>query len=194
MSIRNTSKSYGTIAKFFHWFTAILFLTSYISVYYRQWFTQEKTPENWTALQLHLSIGVSIGVIVLLRIIWRALEQQPLPEPGSKLEHSAAKTGHILLYVMMILMPITGYLGTGANTEFFFLFDIPKFTDTALYQHLFLDGLGISFEQMEPLMDYVHKDIGGQWIVWLLILGHAGAALFHHYVKKDRTLVKMTKE
>ena len=43
--------------------TAALFLASYISVYYRHWFTKEKTPENWTALQLHLSIGVT-GVIV----------------------------------------------------------------------------------------------------------------------------------
>ena len=44
--------------------TALLFLASYVSVYYRHWFTEDKTPENWTALQLHLSIGITIAVVV----------------------------------------------------------------------------------------------------------------------------------
>ena len=64
MNLKNTKENYGTIAKTLHWFIAILFLVSYISVYYRQWFTEEKTPENWTALQIHLSIGVTIFVFV----------------------------------------------------------------------------------------------------------------------------------
>ena len=56
MSLKNTAQAYGSIAKWFHWTTAGLFLASYMAVYYRHWFTEEKTPENWTALQLHLSI------------------------------------------------------------------------------------------------------------------------------------------
>jgi len=57
MSLKNTADNYGSIAKWLHWGTAILFLGSYLSVYYRQWFTEAKTPENWTVLQLHLSCG-----------------------------------------------------------------------------------------------------------------------------------------
>ena len=53
MSLKNTSENYGMIAKVFHWGTALLFLGAYISVYYRHWYTEAKTPENWTALQLH---------------------------------------------------------------------------------------------------------------------------------------------
>ena len=75
MTLKNTTKSYGSIAKWLHWVTAGLFLSSYIAVYYRHWFTEEKTPENWTALQLHLSIGVTIGVIVMLRVLWKILNQ-----------------------------------------------------------------------------------------------------------------------
>ena len=93
MSIKNTAKNYGTIAKTLHWMTALLFLGSYVTVYYRQWFTETKTPENWNALQLHLSIGVSIGVLVLLRLIWRWINTQPEHEPGSPLAHLAAKMG-----------------------------------------------------------------------------------------------------
>ena len=57
MGLKNTAASYGSIAKWIHWITAALFLASYVSVYYRHWFTEEKTPENWNALQIHLVCG-----------------------------------------------------------------------------------------------------------------------------------------
>lgn len=192
MQIKNTRNNYGKIAKWFHWGTALLFLGVYMSVYYRHWFTEYGTPENWTALQLHLSIGVSIGVIVILRIIWRIINISPDEEPGTKIEHLAAHLGHYALYAIMIIMPLTGYIGTGVNTEFFFLFDIPKFETTALFNMLVTDGLGITFKEFEEPIDFIHKDILGAWLVWMLILGHVLAALYHHFGKKDRTILKMT--
>jgi len=190
MSLKNTADNYGSIAKWLHWGTAILFLGSYLSVYYRQWSTEAKTPENWTALQMHLSIGVTIAVIVVLRVLWRLGNRTPDLEPGSKLEHRAAKLGHLALYAVMIIMPVTGYLGTGANTEYFFLFDIPSFKSTELFANNF--GMNMTFEEFEKPFDFVHKKIMGEWLVWLLILGHALAALYHHFVKRDRTLRRMT--
>ena len=192
MSIKNTARNYGSIAKWLHWVTAILFLLSYISVYYRHWFTQEKTPENWTALQLHLSIGVTIAVVIVLRIIWRMSSRMPDLEPGTRLEHLAAHAGHYTLYAIMIIMPVTGYVGTGVNTEYFFLFDIPKFESTQLFVSLVSNGAGITFKEFEAPIDFIHKNILGAWLVWILIIGHVSAALYHHFVKKDRTLQKMT--
>lgn len=192
MTIKNTAENYGSIAKWFHWLTAILFLASYGAVYYRHWFTEEKTPENWISLQLHLSIGITIAVIVVLRIIWRIMNQNPEPAPGTRLEHMAACIGHYALYAVMIIMPITGYIGTGVNTEYFFLFDIAKFESTAMFQTLVADGMGLTFKEFEKPIDFIHKEIMGAWLVWLLIVGHAGAAMYHHYVKKDRTFKKMT--
>jgi len=192
MSLKNTAENYGTIAKWLHWGTAVLFLGSYVSVYYRHWFTEKETPENWIALQLHLSIGITIAVVVVLRIIWRLNNRVPDPEPGTKLEHLAAHVGHLALYAIMIIMPLTGYIGTGVNTEYFFLFDIPKFESTQIFSVLVSDGLGMTFKEFEKPVDFIHKDIMGAWIVWLLILGHVSAALYHQFVKKDRTLYKMT--
>ncbi len=192
MGLKNTKHDYGTIAKWLHWGTALLFLAAYVSVYYRQWFTEEKTPENWTALQIHLSVGVTIAVVVALRIIWRMTNRLPAPEPGNKAWQLMIRAGHYTLYAVMILMPITGYIGTGANTEYFFLFDIPKFEDTQLFALLVQDGMGMTFKEFEEPIDFIHKDVMGAWVVWILILGHIAAALYHHFVKKDRTLRKMT--
>lgn len=192
MALKNNPNNYGVIAKWIHWIVALLFLGSYSTVYYRHWFTEEKTPDNWTALQLHLSIGITVAVIVVLRIIWRNMNQQPDPEPGSKLAHLAAHLGHYALYAVMILMPITGYVGTGANTEYFFLFDIPKFESTWVYQWLVTDWMGLTFKEFEAPIDFFHKEIMGEWLVRILIIGHIFAALYHHFFKKDRTLKKMT--
>ncbi len=192
MAIKNTTENYGSVAKWIHWLTALLFLGSYITVYYRDWFTEKDTPENWLTLQLHLSIGVTVMVLVLLRIIWRMSNTTPTPEPGTKLARIAAKLGHYALYAIIILAPFTGYIGTSVHTEFFFLFDIPKFEDTQLFHTLIHNGLGLTFEQFEEPIDVIHKEILGEFIVWLLILGHALAALYHHIVKQDRTIKKMT--
>nr|KJZ08717.1 cytochrome B561 [Pseudoalteromonas rubra] len=192
MSMKNTARDYGTIAKWLHWGTALLFLAAYVSVYYRQWFTEAKTPQNWTALQLHLSFGVSIAVIVALRLIWRWLNTQPTAEPGTRIEHLAAHLGHYALYAVMIIAPLTGYIGTGVDTEFFFLFDITKFESTALFTALVEQGMGLSFAEFEKPIDFIHKEILGAWLIWILILGHIAAALYHHLVKRDRTLLKMT--
>ena len=192
MALRNTTKNYGSIAKWIHWTIAVLFLGSYCAVYYRHWFTEDETPENWISLQLHLSIGITIAVIVILRIIWRNVNQNPDQEPGSKLANLAAQIGHYTLYVVMILMPLTGYIGTGVNTEFFFLFDITKFEFTSLYQLIVTNWMGLTFEEFEAPIDFFHKNIMGEWLVWILIVGHAMAAMYHHFIKKDRTFIKMT--
>ena len=51
---KNTDERYGRLAMILHWTVALLFLLSYMSVYYRQWFTEAQTDINWLALQLHL--------------------------------------------------------------------------------------------------------------------------------------------
>jgi len=72
------------------------------------------------------------------------------------------------------------------------MFDIPKFENTALFTSLVSNGIGVTFEEFEKPMDFVHKDLLGAWVAWLLILGHVLAALYHQFIKKDRTLYKMT--
>lgn len=190
--LKNSDLNYGLIARTLHWLTALLFLGSYTSVYYRQLLTEPRTPANLTALQLHLSIGISIGVLVLLRIVWRLSNKSPRPEPGiSPLAQRAARWGHLALYAVLIIMPLTGYMGTGAANNWFFLFEIPKFEDTALFKTVVEGWMGLTHAKFEVPIDFIHKK-GGATVVWMLIVGHIGAALYHHFALRDRTLLKMT--
>ena len=190
MNYKNTNDRYGLIAIALHWIVALGFLAAYVAVYYRHWFTEVNTPENWTALQLHLSFGLSVAVFVILRLIWKSMNKPPKDLPGTKFEHFAAHTMHYILYAIMIVMPLTGYFGTGVNTEFFLQFEIPKFADTAIYKTVVEDYLGSTWETFEPPMDWVHKR-GGEYFVWVMILAHASAALYHHFIRKDDVLKRM---
>lgn len=190
MKLKNTDQRFGTIAIALHWIVAAGFLACYCAVYYRHWFTEDKTPENWLALQLHFSFGISVAVFVILRIIWKLMNKTPQHVEGSKLEHAAASSVHYILYAVMIIMPVTGYLGTGANTEFFNMFDITMFKDTALYETIVTNGLNLSWQEFEEPIDFIHKQ-GGKYFVWVLILAHAGAALYHHFIRKDIVLKRM---
>jgi len=190
MPLKNTNDRFGTIAIALHWIVAAGFLACYTAVYYRHWFTEYKTPENWTALQLHFSFGISVAVFVALRLVWKLMNKTPKPIEGSKFEHFAAHSMHYILYAVMIIMPLTGYFGTGVNTEYFNIFDITMFKETSIYQIVVTNWLNLTWEQFEPPIDFIHKQ-GGKYLVWVLILAHAGAALYHHFIRKDMVLKRM---
>lgn len=193
MSLRNTRNNYGSIAKWMHWIMAFAFIGAYVAVYFRHWFTVDETPINWTALQLHLSFGVVVGTLIIFRILWRLNNIQPDEEPGSKLAHLSAHLGHFGLYAVMIIMPLTGYLGAKVDTDFFGLFVIPRFESTSMFQDFIAPTRNLTYEEFEVPFDFLHKEIVGKWLGWMLVVGHILAALYHHYVKKDRTIIKMTR-
>jgi len=91
-------------------------------------------------------------------------------------------------------MPLTGYIGTGVNTDYFMMFEIEKFESTALFDLIVTNGLGMEFKEFEQPIDSFHKEVMGEYVLLFLILGHITAALYHHFVLKDRTLIKMTSE
>lgn len=194
MSNWNSAENYGRVAKWIHWVTALLFLLAYCAVYYRHLFTERKTPENLAALQIHMSVGITVGVMFILRIIWRNMNVQPALEPGPPWQQRLASWTHYALYAAMILMPLSGYLKTGVGNDYFFLFHLPKFEDTWLFQTWVQGHLGMTFKQFREPFDVFHEDIMGSLLLWMLIVGHAGAALYHHFKLKDRTLIRMIRD
>ena len=186
----NTKHGYGLVAIVLHWIVAFAFLANYFIVYWRIWFHEPRSDFGLTLLSTHAAIGISVLVFVVLRILWRAINTQPDNAPGSRLEHLASHAAHAVLYLVIALIPLTGYLGFGGPSDFFFSIEVPSFKDTWLFNTLILGFMGISWESFEGVMDFIHKQ-GGAYVVWVLIAVHAAAALFHHIVRKDEVLVRM---
>ncbi len=179
---------YNKLAIAFHWTTAMLFLVVYVSVYYRIWFTSSpRDPSSMIAIRFHTFVGVMIAVIAILRLLWRRVAPPPEFETEAHIEHLAAKAMHYVLYFFMIFMPLTGYLGLRAPLGWI---GTPKFDDTALYTWLVTDRLGLTWEEWEAPIDWMHHAAGAA-VIWVLVLIHAAAALFHHYVRRDDVLTRM---
>lgn len=188
--LKNTENTYGLIAILLHWIVAAAFIANYCVIYYRDWFLDKKSDIGRELFSVHTAIGVSVLVFVVLRILWKFMNQQPKDVPGTKWEHRAAHGAHILLYAVMIILPLSGYLGTGGPSQLFFMFEIPRFQDTQIFQVVVQSWMDLTWDEFEAPMDFIHKN-GGAYFVSALIAAHAGAALFHHFIRKDNVLKRM---
>lgn len=188
MQWRNTPDRFGALAKCLHWTSAAAFIAAYIVVYYVIWFMDDTSPESWPVLNIHWALGLLVGFLVLPRLLWRLLDVQPEDPPGSKLEHRLAQVAHWGLYGLLIVMPLTGYLGTGAPTNFG-LFNVTGFNETALFSWI-SNTYDLSYEAFEAPIDVVHHFLG-KWVAWVVVGLHVAAALVHHWVRRDNVLIRM---
>lgn len=192
MAAKNTNLAYGSVAKWLHWTTAVCFLCAYVSVYYGLWFVDPDSDTRRLARTVHTMFGISVGLLVLPRLVWRFINVVPDDEPGPRWQHLAAHYAHWVLYLFIILLPLTGWLGYGGRSiNFFWLFEIPTFRGTALFDWLVVGQMGMDFDTFEKPIDYLHKAILGKWLAWMLIAVHIVAALYHHFHLRDKTLKKM---
>lgn len=191
MQIKNTRERFGAVAGLSHWVIAPAFILTYPFVYYVVWVLHsDRTAQLFRpVLNVHWVLGLMVGVLVVPRLIWRLTNVQPVELPGTPLEHWLAKAAHVGLYGLMIIMPATGYLGTGGAAPIdFYLFTIPKFPNTWLFQ-----ASGLDWKTFEPPMDVIHHFLG-TWVAWVVVLLHIAAALYHNYVRRDAVLVRMLPE
>lgn len=188
--MKNTKAGYGVVAITLHWIVAAAFIVNYGLVYYSQWFTEPRSDLSRSLLSVHTAIGVSVLVFVGLRIFWRLTNQQPDDVPGSRLEHLASHIVHLVLYGIMIGMPLTGYLGFGGTSNLFFAIELPSFQNTWFFTTFISGALGISWDAFEGVADFLHKQVGAYAVAALVGL-HAGAALFHHFIRRDEVLIRM---
>ncbi|WP_343671726.1 cytochrome b [Paraburkholderia heleia] len=134
-------------------------------------------PLKATLINLHKSIGLTVFLLVLLRIMARAAHKPPPMPPMRAWQRAAARTTQGLLYVAMVAMPLTGYLGSSFNrygTRFWGI-ALPKWgwDDAALRERFF--GL--------------HEAIA--WVLIALIVLHVAGALKHQWVDRDNLLARM---
>ncbi|MFT2097011.1 cytochrome b [Marinomonas sp. 2405UD66-6] len=187
--IKNTERSYGSVAKWFHWLVALCIISAYVIIYYKLWFLDSDDASYRSMLSIHVAIGFSVIGWASLRIIWKFMNPQPKMPDMPKWQSMSAHGMHGLLYFFMFAMPISGWFGFGGSVNYGF-FEIPSFRNTGLGQWI-LDLFNTEWDVWEKKWDFFHKDVSGPWILWVLVVAHVGAALHHHIVKKDNTLTRM---
>lgn len=194
MEWKNTSNQFGAMTRLFHWSMATAFIVCCLLAYYIIWFILpyggKKDPMFMPLINLHWVLGIFVGVLVIPRLIWRIRNPQP---PGIhithlRIEHWMVHAAHWALYALMIIMPITGYIGTGRDTDFY-LFTVPNFRDTAFFTWL-CSVFGFTWQTFEPPVDVIHHFLG-KTLVPLIVVLHIAAAFFHHYVNRDAVLNRM---
>jgi cytochrome b561 len=158
----------------------VLMVAVYATIELREFYPKGSDPRE--ALKVwHFMLGLSIFGLVWLRLLMRLIAPTPRIVPEQKpLEALLAKLMHGALYLLMIAVPLVGWLllsAAGKPIPFFGL-ELPPL-------------IGESKAVAEQLKE-LHETAGE--VGYFLIALHAAAALFHHYVKKDNTLLMMLPE
>lgn len=136
------------------------------------------TPTKLRYYSYHKWIGVTIFLLVCVRVIWR-LTHRPPPLPAMpRWQQIAANSTHAALYVLMIVIPIAGYLysyAAGVPVVYFGLIELPALiTPNPTHKDIF---------------KYTH--IGLNYTMAVLVIGHMVAALGHQFVQRDGLLTRM---
>ena len=173
--MQSRAERYDGVAISFHWAIALLIVANVALAWSLDAFERD-SPIQKQFLTIHKSIGVTILILAVLRLAWRSIHRPPpLPESLPPWQRRVADLSHWLLYVVLIVMPISGLIDAGAFSQpvhYFFLFTLPAF-----------------IAHNEPLGHAafaVHKATAV--LLYILLAAHAGAALHHHFVRKDDVL------
>lgn len=177
MKLIDTHQRYGTLTQTLHWLSALLVIGLFglglwmVELgYYDDWYHQ--------APALHVSLGLVLAALTVIRILWRVVQPQTPPVQGSPVSRAAANASKYALYLLLLFMALSGYLITGAagsGADFFDWFTLPSL--------MALDNDSVD------LLGELHE-----WAAWALILlaaGHGLAALYHHFIARDLTLARM---
>lgn len=177
MSWKNTTSRYGSLSIGIHWFMLLLFIGVYACIELREIFPKGSDPRE-AMKTWHYMLGMLVFLFVWLRIATRLSGPTPDIQPKPPIwQELSAKLLHLALYALMIAMPMTGWLMLNASGK-----PVPFFG-------LELPVLLGEDKHLAKTIKEVHETIGdaGYFLIGL----HTLAALYHHYVVRDNTLLRM---
>jgi cytochrome b561 len=168
--------NYDDVAVALHWATAILVVIQFLFGVTWDYFAKPMRQEMQT---LHISLGVLLTAVVVARIVWRLMPGHQRPAIVSGWVKLASKGVHYLLYLLLVVQAGLGFAwrwAQGHEVGFFGLFAIPG-------------PYGALARPTRHLLSEFHEKIA--WGIAIIAVGHALAALYHHYRLRDRVLGRM---
>ncbi len=177
---------YDAVAMVIHWLTAALMIAMII-------FGEDLMESGERAAKagdivnitfepsLHVSLGVAILLLTLLRIVWRMTHAAPAyPATMKRYEIVASKSLHGLFYLLMIAIPLTGWLAFGS-----FLAEAPAMAGVQVFGAFPVPASPVTGESFEEF-----HEIGSNLAMVFIIL-HTLAALKHQFLDRDGILKRM---
>lgn len=182
LPLSNTTRRFGTVAKVFHWTIALGILLALPLGLIAERYPAEGIDLDRKILlfSLHKTLGITIFLVALARIIWALIQPRPAPlHPQRKMETFLAEVVHYLLYGALVLVPLSGWIHHAATTGFAPVF-LP-FGDDLFFVH---KSLAVS-----ETASRLHV-ISTKILIGTLAL-HILGALKHHFIDRDATLRRM---
>lgn len=169
-------RSFPTSAKLLHWVSALLIICM---LFLGVSMIQSLATWQHSAIKLHQSFGVLVLMLVCVRLVNRMFIQAPaLPGDLSRMQSFAAKASQVLLYLLMIILPISGWLmrnAEGLPVSFFGLFQLPILVNPGIESYSL-------FRELHGLI---------AWSLFGVIVLHISAALHHGFIRQDSVLHSM---
>jgi cytochrome b561 len=174
---RRAGGRYSSVSIGLHWLIAALLISQVVLG--MRFGDMPRGPGKGEAFALHMSLGITILLLSLARLGWRISHPAPpLPTHYKASERLLARATHVLFYVVMIGMPLSGWVMTSAGPR-----PLPELWGAIPWPKLPVDGA--SAERASKFHDL------GPWIFWTLLALHVAGALKHQLLDRDGTLWRM---
>jgi cytochrome b561 len=167
--------NYDNVAIALHWATALLVLTQFALAETWDFFPHDTSE---TMQSTHVSFGILLTAVVVARVIWRLIPGHQMPAIVGGWVELASKGVHYLLYVLLAVQAGLGWTIGWAMGRPIHFFGVP-----------IANPIGALSRSTRHDIREIHSWVG--WTIVIVALGHALAALYHHYRLHDRVLGRM---
>lgn len=176
MAIRSEAQRWGLGARTLHWLMALLIIgLGLVGLYMTD---LPNSAQKVRIYALHKSVGLTVLALLLLRLAWRLADRRPDELPMPHWQALAARAVHVLLYLLMLVLPLSGWLynsASGYALQWFGLFNLPAIVERS--------------HDLHEIAEEAHELMF--WLLALMVAAHAGAAFYHHLFQQDATLARM---
>lgn len=177
MTLRNTPTSYGSVTKTLHWIVFILVTLLLLVGFFMDDIGDKQLSK--IVYNVHKLTGLVVLCTMVIFLLWSAINPKPLyPAQMPLWEKKLARAVHFLLYLLLILMPLSGWIFTTAAGK------PPHFFDF----NIAMPEIPLS-KPLAKAVDEMHVTIA--WIILSLLVLHLLGALKHHFIDKNNILRRM---
>ena len=168
---------YNNTAIALHWLIALLIFIAFPMGWYMS--DLQLSPTKLQLFSYHKWIGISVLVLAVVRIIWRATHTPPaLPSSISRIQQMGSHVVHGFLYLLLFAVPVSGWLMSSA-----------KGFKTVLFGVLPLPDLIGKDKELGKLLEFVHQSLN--YVLLLLVVLHVAALIKHRFIDHDNVLTRM---